>query len=99
MFTNVPRIAVPAALIAGLVIVSISLTTAAPPDAREPDSDEVRELLVERVEILKERMDIANKTGTLSIDKVQEARRDYLKAKLDVSTNIAERIAVLKEIV
>ena len=99
MFTNVPRSVAPAALIAGLVVASLSLTTAAPPEAQAPDSDEVRELLAERVEILKERMEIALKTDTLGIDKIQEARRDYLKAKLDLSTNIAERIAVLKELV
>jgi hypothetical protein len=100
MFTNLPRSAAPAALIAGLVIASLSLTTAAPPGAQAPDSDEIRDLLAERVEILKERMDIVNKhADTLSIDKVQEARRDYLHARLDVSTSVAERIAVLKEIV
>jgi len=99
MFTNVLRFAGPAALIAVLVITSLSLTTAAPPDAQGPKSDEIRDLLAERVKILKERLDIANKTDTLGIDKVQEARRDYLHAWLDVSANVAERIAVLKEIV
>jgi hypothetical protein len=97
MFTNVRRFAGPAVLIAGFVIASLSLTTAAPPEVA--DSDEVRDLLSERVEILKERMEIALKTDTLGIDKIQEARRDYLNAKLDLSTNIAERIAVLKELV
>jgi hypothetical protein len=99
MFTNVPRFAGPAALIAGLAVASVSLTTAAPPDAQAPESDEIRDLLVERLEILKERMEIANKSDSLNIDKIQEARRDYLHAKLEMSTNRARRIAVLKEIV
>ena len=94
-------VAVSALLFAGLVFGEnrpISLTAAAPRH-KAPDSDEIHELLAERVEILKQRMDIAVNDGMLEADEVDEARRDYLNARLDMSTNVAERIAVLKEIV
>ncbi len=102
MFKHWLRFVGPAAFIAGIAVVSLSLTTAAPPAATAPDSDEIRELLAERVQILKEREKMAVSgydNGTLEFGKVHEARRDYLNAKLDLSANIAERIAVLKEIV
>ena len=101
MFKTRPHFVGPAVFIVGLVVASFSLTTAAPPGAKTPDTDEIRDLLAKRVEILKERMDMViggHKNGVMDAKDVHEARRDYWNAKLDLSANIAERIAVLKEI-
>jgi outer membrane protein TolC len=102
MFKSCPHLVGPAAFIVGLVVASLSLTTAAPPGAKMPDTDEIRDLLAKRVEILKERMDMViegHTNGVMGAKDVHEARRDYWNAKLDLSANIAERIAVLNEIV
>jgi outer membrane protein TolC len=102
MLMNRPGLWGSFALIAGMTVASLSFSAAAPPAAKPSDSDEIRELLAERIEILKERVKMAVSgydSGTLEFGKVHEARRDYLNAKLDLSVNIAERIAVLKEIV
>jgi outer membrane protein TolC len=102
MFKSCPHFYGPAALIVGLVVASVSLTTAASPGVKTPDTDEIRDFLAKRVEILKERMDMViegHTKGVMDAKDVHEARRDYWNAKLDLSANIAERITVLREIV
>ena len=86
--------------IAGIVIASLSYSAAAPDEQPAPKSENIAELLKERVAVLKSKHDHAVSgydNGVCSFEQVHITRVEYLNARLDACTDRDERIAILKE--